>query len=134
MNYVLDASAMVAYLRQEYGCEVVEGLLTDTSNSFYAHAVNLMEVFYDHRRSGGEDAAQGVLRALANVRVQAQELLDPPLWQDAARIKADCARVSLADCCGLALARRLGAAFLSTDKHELDRDEIRSLCPIVFIR
>ena len=66
--------------------------------------------------------------------VQTREDLDASLWQDAARVKADYGRVSLADCCGLALARRLRGTFLTTDKHELDRDEIRVLCPIEFIR
>ena len=53
---------------------------------------------------------------------------------DAARIKADYGKVSLADCCGLALTRRVGGTFLTSDRHEMDRDEILALCPIQFIR
>lgn len=42
--------------------------------------------------------------------------------------------VSLADCCGLALARRTGGTFLTTDKHELERLRDLGVCPIEFIR
>jgi predicted nucleic acid-binding protein len=60
--------------------------------------------------------------------------LDPPFWQDAGRIKAVHRRVSLADCFGIALARRLGAEFVTADHHEFDALVPLGLCPIRFIR
>jgi len=134
MTSVLDASAMLAYLRCEAGRDAVAALFAADDDTCYAHALNMTEVFYDQRRAGGEDFAQMRLDALETLGVHTREDLDTGLWQDAGRIKADYARVSLADCCGLALARRLGAVFFTTDRHEMDRDEILALCPIRFIR
>jgi len=59
---------------------------------------------------------------------------DRAFWEDAARIKADYRRVSLADCFGLALARRVGGTFLTTDHHELETIQAAGLCTIQFIR
>lgn len=55
------------------------------------------------------------------------------IWQDLARIKAG-PNPSFADCFCLALARRLSALVLTTDHLDLDKDEIKTLCTIEFIR
>ncbi len=49
MIYVLDACAMIAYLNDEPGADVVEAAMIDPMNQCYAHAVNLCEVFYQLR-------------------------------------------------------------------------------------
>ena len=135
MIYVTDACSLIAYVRQEPGWELVaEALSSPDTTTCLAHAVNLMEVFYDFHRALGEDGAQDVIRDLLDVGLIAREDMDRPLWEDAARIKANHRRVSLADCLGLALARRVGGAFLTSDHHELDADAVRALCPIRFIR
>lgn len=46
--------------------------------------------------------------------------MDSEFWRKVGEIKAIYRRVSLADCCGLALANRLGAVFVSADRHELE--------------
>ncbi len=53
MIYVLDACAMIAYLRNEVGRDVVEAVLIDSSGLCMAHAINLCEVFYEFHRAGG---------------------------------------------------------------------------------
>lgn len=45
MKYVLDASAMIALLRDEPGAQKVKDVATDRRNSIHAHAMNLVEVF-----------------------------------------------------------------------------------------
>ena len=45
MIYVLDASAMLAYLHGEVGSDVVENALLDTTGQCLAHSVNLCEVY-----------------------------------------------------------------------------------------
>lgn len=134
MTRVFDSSALLAWLRDEPGVDVVDAELHNADNDRIVHALNLTEVFYDQRRLGGEPLAQAALDLFAATGMQVREDLDAAFWQDAGRIKADYRRVSLADCCGLALARRVGGTFLTTDKHELDRDEIRALCDIEFVR
>lgn len=132
--YVADAGAMIAVLRDEPGADVFERVVGDSAHITYAHAANLVEVFYDFLRSDGEDDAQTAIRSLVVARVRPREDFDRPFWEDAARIKAEYRRVSLADCFGLALTRRVGGTFLSTDHHELEVIHAAGVCPIEFIR
>ena len=46
MSLVFDSSAMLALLRDEKGAAFVQELL-DSDAPKYAHAVNIVEVFYD---------------------------------------------------------------------------------------
>ena len=47
MIFVLDASVMIAFPRDEPGADAVEEALLDSGSQCYAHALNLCEVFYD---------------------------------------------------------------------------------------
>ena len=51
MNRVLDACAMIAFLRGEPGADVVRAILHNPSDACYAHAINLCEVYYDFVRA-----------------------------------------------------------------------------------
>lgn len=134
MICVLDASALLALARDEPGADAVDALVSEEGNACFAHALNLCEFYYDQRRAGGESFAQEKLRELVDLGLLPREDLDAGFWQDAGRIKADWARVSLADCCGIALARRLGGVFYTTDHHELDRLADSGAFPIDFLR
>jgi hypothetical protein len=61
VKYVLDASAMIALLRDEPGAQKVEDIATDRGNSIHAHAMNLVEVFYDFHRGAGVGAAKDAM-------------------------------------------------------------------------
>lgn len=134
MICIFDSSALLAMLRGEHAGDTVREVLRDARNASHIHALNLCEVYYIIRREYGEPEALAKLAELTALGLTTQEKLDTALWQDAGRMKADYRRVSLADCCGLALARRMGGTFLTTDRHELDNDAILALCPIQFIR
>ena len=132
--FVADAGALIAYLRKEPGGDVVLALLEAADITVCAHGANLAEVYYDFRRSDGEEEAQRIIDDLLAAGISFSADLGRAFWEDAARIKADYRRVSLADCFGLALARRSGGTFLTTDHHELDAIQAAGLCPIQFIR
>lgn len=137
MNVVLDASVVIAWLRGEKGHNVISERLDeaeDTGESFFMHAVNLCEVFYEYSRSDDEMMAQSVWRDIASQGIERDESMDAALCADASQIKADWRRVSLADCFGLALARRKGAEFLTTDRHEMERLQEAGVARITFIR
>lgn len=134
MTCVLDSSALLAFLFDEKGADVVKALLKDARHARCSHAMNLCEVFYIVRRDHGEEVAQEKLAEIMAVGLQPCDDLDAPFWQDAGRIKADFRRVSLADCCGVSLTRRLGGTFYSADHHELDALDAAGLCKIHFIR
>jgi PIN domain nuclease of toxin-antitoxin system len=134
MIYVLDASAMVALLRDEAGAEVVDAALSGVSNTCFAHAINLCEVYYDAIRERGEAIALALIGDLCHTRVHPREDLDPDFWHEVGRYKAAYRRVSLADCCGIVLTRRVNGELLTGDHHEFDRIVPLGLCPIRFIR
>jgi len=88
MIKVLDACAMIAYLRGEPGAEIVEALLLDKSNQCLAHVVNLCEVYYDFLRAKDEASALGAIAYLNSVGVIARDDIDTQFWQDAGKHKA----------------------------------------------
>lgn len=46
-TYVIDACALIAYLRKEKGGGKLRELLKDSYNRFFMHSVNVGEVYYD---------------------------------------------------------------------------------------
>ena len=60
--------------------------------------------------------------------------MDAAFREDVAQLKADWHRVSLADCCGLALARRLDAEFVTADHHEMDVLNAANIARLRFFR
>lgn len=82
----------------------------------------------------GETTALAALRRLDNSGVRTSNTFDAALWQDAARLKSQFRRVSLADCFGVALARRLDAEFVTSDRHALEALEAANIASFNFIR
>jgi PIN domain nuclease of toxin-antitoxin system len=131
--YVLDASAMLAYLNGEPGSVVVDRLLRDPQHDCYAHAINLCEVYYDFMRRADEPTAEQAIADLLSVGVNERDDLDPAIWREAGKLKAG-RRLSLADALGLSLTQRLGAEFVTSDHHELDALASTAAYAILFIR
>ena len=133
MTLVLDACAIIAYLRDEEGADVVEAALIG-DNDCVVHAVNLCEVYYDCVRRDGTARADTLLDDLVSIGLVTREDMDMPLWKAAAGFKANLARVSLADCFAMALTHRLNAELVTSDHREFDPVAAQGLCPIRFIR
>ena len=133
MIYILDSSAMVAFLNGETGADVVERILTDKSNDCFAHAINLCEFYYDAIRAVDEKYAQASLTALSAANVVERNDFDTDFWKEVARLKAT-HKASLADFCGIVLTNKLGGTFLTADHHELDKLAANKVCSIEFIR
>jgi len=131
---VLDASAMIAYLRNEPGAEVVEDALTAPGSQCFAHSINFCEVFYDFFRSTDETEAANAIADLSAAGIAERNDFDRDFWIAAGRLKGTHHRVSLADCCGLTLTSRLNAQFLTTDHRELDSLASAGSYRITFIR
>jgi len=133
MIYVLDASAIIAWLRNEPGADVVDNAVRDVNSQCLVHSINLCEVFYDARRNAGEAHAQAVVSDLAAIGVVERNDFDQAFWMDAGRLKAG-GGISLADCFGIMLANRAGATLLTSDHHEMDKIAAAGICNITFIR
>jgi hypothetical protein len=63
MSVVIDASGLIAYLRDEPGAEIVDSVLVSPSTC-YAHAMNLCEVYYDFFRASDQDVAEAAIQDL----------------------------------------------------------------------
>ena len=62
MHYVLDACALLAFLRGEEGADKIETLLLDNNNRCSAHAVNLCEFYFNLVREYGETTARAAMQ------------------------------------------------------------------------
>jgi PIN domain nuclease of toxin-antitoxin system len=133
MTYVLDASAIIAWLRNEPGAGVVDQAIQDANSSCVVHAINLCEVYYDAHRRSGEAVADSVVADLATVGVTVRDDLDEAFWKEAGKLKAG-GGISLPDCFGITLTNRIGGTFLTADHGELDKIAAAGTCNITFIR
>jgi len=84
--YVLDASAVLAYVYDEPGADQVETILKDEEAQVYMNAATLGEVFYDIMKEESKEAA---LQMLAHIRHIGIEIipLDEDLALSAANLK-----------------------------------------------
>ncbi len=133
MSVVVDASALLAYLRSEKGAEVVEVLLMDGETECHAHAVNLCEVYYDTVREFGRTRALAAVELLMQAGANLRDDMDPDYWQSVGDYKAP-GGVSLADCFCIALSNRLGADVVTADRHEFEPLAAKGVCTPKFIR
>ncbi|MSV30751.1 MAG: type II toxin-antitoxin system VapC family toxin [Bryobacterales bacterium] len=120
MIFVLDASALIAFLRGEPGADAVAEALLDPESQCYAHALNLCEVFYDFERAANRHDALKAVSDLTRMGVIEDASLAPSVWQAAGTLKARLRRVSLADCFAIELAERVQGTILTADHHEFD--------------
>ena len=133
MSMVLDASALISFLRDETGAEAVQNLLSLTQTC-YVHALNLCEVYYDFWTASSQEAAESAITDLIVLGVAERNDMDSEFWREVGHLKAVYRRVSLADCCALALASRLGATLVSADRHEFEPLLAVGICQIELIR
>jgi PIN domain nuclease of toxin-antitoxin system len=132
MDFVLDACALIAFLRDEEGADVVESTLID--EECIAHVVNLCEVYYDCLRRDDKSMADELLEDLWETGLVRREDIDVKFWKSVGHIKADIGKVSLADSFAIALAQRTDATVLTSDHHEFDRIAEENVCHVKFIR
>ena len=133
MNVVLDACAMIAYLHNEVGADVVEKILSDKNCHCFAHALNICEVYYGILRKENESVALASIADIEADGVVIMDTLDRELWQLAGQLKAR-NKLSIADGFALALALRMQAELLTSDHHEFDKLSGQGIYPIRFIR
>lgn len=132
--YVIDAGPLIDFLNDVPGGDAVRDRFKQENSLVMAHALNLMEVFYDTSRQLDVLTARDALDSLKRDGLIRSTLMDEAFFEDTAQLKAQWKKVSLADCCGLALARRLNAQFVTTDRHELENLSAAKVADIFFTR
>lgn len=131
--YVLDACAMIAYLRDESGGDVLESMLAGTDKRFLLHGITLGEIYYDHLRTVGKGSADELFDDIAQLPIQIVWHLTPELLMQAGTYKTT-QRISFADSFVLALAKLEQATVVSTDHHEFDALERDALLTFFWLR
>ena len=131
--FVLDACALIAFLNDEKGADVVAGLFSRRQTVFMS-ALNVFEVCYDAARATGNDDVGTVLfqdiRTLLLILV---EQIDAPLISSAIKFKTR-HRMSVADAIALGLANIRGAALVTADHHEFESVEKSGAARFLWIR
>ena len=130
---ILDACALIAFLNDEPGADVIASLFESTV-SVEISVINLLEIAYDAvRRSGDSRSAHDVLKAAGQLPLKIHWKITQEVFQQAARHKADY-RISLADAIALATAATLNAPLITSDHHEFDPLEAKSAARFIWIR
>ena len=122
MACVLDACALISYLNDEPGCDIVDSLLkkaVDGEIDVYMNIINLIEVHYANIRAFGSIQAAAVLDYIFYTPIHIVSVISETVFQQSSRLKASY-KCALADCIGLATAIELSGQFVTSNHHELE--------------
>jgi predicted nucleic acid-binding protein len=129
----LDACAVIAYLRQEPGAEVLKALIELPTTFLAMHVCNLGEVYYDFFRDDGLTAAQTAWTHTLALPLTLRREADDAFIQRVGIIKVE-EHVSFADAFALALTERLSIPLVTTDHHEFDAVERKGHFRFLWLR
>ncbi len=113
-RFVLDTSALLAFMTDEKGADAVEKILAIEENSVFVPWAVLFEVSYITRRTRGEKEADRRFVLVKELPVSILWNMEEPDVLSAARIKAQF-RVSFADSIIAASALRQDATLVHKD-------------------
>ncbi|MBI4725830.1 type II toxin-antitoxin system VapC family toxin [candidate division TA06 bacterium] len=133
---VLDACALIAFLKEEDGAETVEHLLRQAEAGkidILMHSINLLEIYYGVYRADGPVRAETLMEAISRLPVTVIDALAGRLLKEAGRIKASHV-VSLADSVAVALAIARNAELVTSDRHEFGIVEKKEAVRFYWIR
>jgi len=130
---VLDASALIALLRDENGADVVRSILEDEHTSSVAHVFNLCEVYKDFLAAAGDAAATKAIQDLLDLEIEPREDMDEAFWKDLARWKKVLG-APWGDTFLLAIARRVDGEIVTAGHKDFDPIARAKVCRVRFIR
>jgi len=135
-NYILDACALIAAVKQEDGAftvaELYEEAVIGTAN-IIINKVNLLEVYYGFRREHGKEYADTILNSVINSIVEISDISIETLVE-AGRIKSQYRRISLADSIVLAETSNRNGTLVTSDHHEMDVLDKAGIVKFLWIR
>jgi predicted nucleic acid-binding protein len=113
-RFVLDTSALLAFMTGEKGADIVEKILSGKGNSLYVPWAVLFEVYYITRRTSGEKEADERFVLIKELPISILWNMEEPDVLSAARIKAQF-RLSFADSIIAATTLRQDATLVHKD-------------------
>ena len=134
--HVFDACALIAYINNEEGADVVECLLEKAVNdeiTILMHKVNFLEVYYYIFKKYNEKAAFKLLENIEISPIKLNTEISNNILITAGRLKS-LYMMSLADSIGLAEAIINNGYFVTADHHEINIVEEKENLNIIWIR
>lgn len=132
MSWVLDAGAVIAWLKAEPGADRVQQILIDPDPK-ELHVVNLVEVGYEFL-GHGEAAFSAAFELVAQSPIHIVRDANESMVDLAIRLKAQQKPIALADTFAIALAADRGATLVTTDRSELEKVALAGICQVEFLR
>ena len=132
ITHVVDASALIAYFKDETGHERFAELLSDQENVLAIHIINLLEVYYGYYRSDGPDWAEDAW-AKAVSFLQVLEKVDESFIKRVGRWKAT-QDISLGDAFAAATAENDAVPLVTTDHTDFDPIDCSGMLRIEWLR
>jgi predicted nucleic acid-binding protein len=135
-TYIMDACALIAFLSDEKGADVVNKVLLETFEgkaAVYMNSFNLLEVYYDIYRKMGKKKAEEELSMIEKLPISIRSGLSGNTFLEAGRMKASY-RISIADSVALAETSISGGELLTADHHEFDAVEQKEKIKFCWIR
>jgi predicted nucleic acid-binding protein len=132
-RYCLDACALIAFLNDEDGSDMVDDLLDKAEKgkiSLFMSKVQLLEVYYDRIYTAGIEVAKERVLSILAEPITIVDIINDNVLYEAGRFKTSY-NMSLADSIGVATTRDLGATFVTSDHSELEAVEQHE--PISFL-
>jgi PIN domain nuclease of toxin-antitoxin system len=117
-KFVLDACAIIAFLKKEDGTKIVKDIFKSKSEIFL-HAVTLLEVYYDLLREIGEIGANSFIDYIKQTNIKIIYLINEETIKAAGYFKANY-KISLGDTFVLAAAKLNSATIVTSDRHEFE--------------
>jgi predicted nucleic acid-binding protein len=121
-KYVLDACAIIAFLNDENGADVVQDLLEEAGASVCSlifHKLNFLEVYYGIYREDGKDKADLIKATIEALPIEIVSEISDDIFNTAGRIKATY-KLSLADAVAYATSIVEKSPLVTSDHHEFD--------------
>jgi len=136
MDYMLDASAFIAFLNDEAGADTVAELLARAGNGtdrIFITSIQALEVYYDRIYVKGREYADSFLENLYSSSVIVLHEISRNVIQEAGRFKTSYS-MSLGDTILVAIAICNGATIVTCDHVELGPVEQQEKIPFFWIR
>lgn len=135
-TFVLDASALIAFLNDEDGADKVEDVLQKAKVDnciIYMNKLNILEIYYGVYREDGKENAEEILIKILNLPLIVVDTLKDDVFKEAGRLKATY-KISPADSIAIAEAETRKAQILTADHHEFDPLDRKGEVRVYWIR
>jgi len=132
ITHVIDACAVVAYLKKEKGVNEFADLLKNENNVMAIHCINLCEVYYSFLRSDGETLALEAWNKISDF-LGVVELTEASFLRRVGWWKVD-RGLYIGDAFAAATAEEFGSKLVTTDHKDFDDIDNRKEIDIKWLR